>query len=267
MGSARCFVAEDNGRVIGAVGVAIRPILLPDGSEQSVAYVGDLKIDPASRGTLAFLRLAQAALDWARPQVSAAYGVVMDGTRASPGSYTGRVGIPAFIKLGEILVVRFTTFDETPARDFSRWVATDAVGTQCYSTLARSRFTPIGGSPAIRSGIVPQWLVHPDGLACGRLEDTRAAKRLIDSDGNEMVSAHLACAVWKTPRAGVELIEAANWFALEARLSGLFTSVHPPDLIALDAALAPRNRVIAPATLYGVGLQTGSTWNINTSEI
>src|SRR5581483_5067432 len=53
IGPAICFVAQKGKRVVGTLAVAIRPILAPDGSERRVAYVGDLKIEPGSRGGLA----------------------------------------------------------------------------------------------------------------------------------------------------------------------------------------------------------------------
>src|SRR5689334_21167798 len=42
-GDAACFIAENQGRVIGALGTSIRTLWLPDGSERKVAYFGDLK--------------------------------------------------------------------------------------------------------------------------------------------------------------------------------------------------------------------------------
>src|SRR5947209_14573153 len=107
MGPATCFIAQKEDRVIGALGVAIRPLLMPDGNQRAVAYIGDLKVDPDARGTAVFLRLALAAVAWARPQVDAAFGVVMDGTAASPATYSGRAGIPAFLAAGKISVIRF----------------------------------------------------------------------------------------------------------------------------------------------------------------
>ena len=61
MGPATCFVMEQGGRVVGALGVAIRPLQFPDGIRRPAAYIGDLKVDPDVRGSLVFLRLAQAA--------------------------------------------------------------------------------------------------------------------------------------------------------------------------------------------------------------
>ncbi len=267
IGEATCFVAEQGGRVVGALGVAIRPLLMPDGSEQQTAYIGDLKVDPKARGTLLFLRLAQAALAWARPQVTSAYGVVMDGTRASPQSYTGRVGIPSFLQAGQILVVRYACERAAPAGEGKRWLASAAQGESCYRALVGGRYTPWGGTPAVRSEIAPMWLVEPDGTACGRLEDTRRAKRLIDSNGVEMQSAHLACFAARTPRAGAEIIQAARRQCAMKGIPALFVSVAPQDVAALSSALGPIESIIAPATIFAAGLPIGPAWNINSSEI
>ncbi len=186
MGEARCIVAEQQGHISGVVGVAIRSLMLPDGGERKAAYVGDLKVDPAARGAFTLLRLAQAADAWARPQVTAAYGVVMDGTRASPSQYTGRANIPAFLKIGKVVVLRLATAIDAP--DECQIVPASA-GEARYRELSRGRYFATGGDPAERSELDPVWLIHSDGFACGRVEDTRRAKRLIDSDGAEMQSA------------------------------------------------------------------------------
>src|SRR5258707_10371842 len=49
-GTAACFIAENNGHVVGALGTAIRPLWLPDGTELTAAYIGDLKIAAEARG-------------------------------------------------------------------------------------------------------------------------------------------------------------------------------------------------------------------------
>ncbi len=94
-GDGACFVMEHDGQVTGVLGVAIRRLLSPDGREQVVAYIGDLKVDPAARKTLTYLRLAWAAYSWVGARTSAGYGVVMDGTAVTPDAYTGGFGIPA----------------------------------------------------------------------------------------------------------------------------------------------------------------------------
>jgi hypothetical protein len=266
MGRATCFVAERNGGVLGVVAVAIRPLIMPDGSRRQAAYIGDLKVDPSVRGTLVFLKLARAAEAWARPQVVAAYGVVMDGTATTPAGYTGRAGIPSFLQLGKIFVLRIPAKAEG-AEGESRWIASAQRGEECYYELSRGRYAAAGGTPGDRSESVPHWLVHPEGLACGRLEDTRNAKRLIDSDGVEMVSAHLASFAYRTPDAGAGLIHAARSHTAQRGMPALFVAVAEADLATLQEALGPVDQVVAPATVYGVGLRSGPAWNINSSEI
>jgi hypothetical protein len=196
--------------------------------------------------------------------VQAAFGVVMDGTRASPTAYTGRIGVPAFLEIGKIVVLRFATAIESGGR---RLVAPAAQGEACHLAMTRGRFVATGGDPAERSEIAPTWLIHPERLACGRLEDTRRAKCLIDNDGFEMKSAHLACFAWRTPQAASELIQAASRHAAGLGLPALFVAVSERDMLALETALGPVEKVIAPATVYGAGLPGGADWNINSSEI
>jgi hypothetical protein len=252
--------------VLGAVGVAIRPLIMPDGSRRQAAYIGDLKVDPGARGTLVFIRLARAVEAWARPQAVAAYGVVMDGTRVTPAGYTGRAGIPAFLQLSRMFVLRFPTGLGDVANE-DRWIATPQRGEECYCELSRGRYAAAGGAPGDRSESAPLWLVHPDGTACGRLEDTRSAKRLIDGDGVEMQSAHLACFAWRAPQAGAELIHAARREAARRGMPALFVAVAEADLRELEKALGTVEKVVAPATVFGVGLRSGRAWNINSSEI
>jgi hypothetical protein len=266
MGDATCFIAGKNGGVTGALGIAIRPLLIPDGSERSAAYIGDLKVDPGARGTLVLLRLAQAADAWARPQVTVAYGVVMDGTRASPADYSGRAGIQGFLQVGKIFVLRFETTLGS-RQNCDGWSATPAQGAAVYRSLSRGRYAGLGGNPAERSETTPLWLLHPAGSACGRLEDTRRAKRLIDNDGNEMLSAHLACFAYRSPQSGAELIQVARAIAASRGFPSLFTAVAEQDLARLEPFLGDTAKVIAPATVYGAGLQAGAVWNINSSEI
>lgn len=265
IGQGTCFIAQQGDRVVGTLGVAIRPLLLPDGSRRQSAYIGDLKIDPAARGTMVLLRLAQAADAWARPDVSAAYGVVMDGTPASPTTYTGRVGIEAFAQVGKVCVLRIP--GDAGAAGGRSIAASIEAGEECFARLSRGRYAGVGGTAALRSEMDPQWLVHGGGNACGRLEDTRRAKRLIENDGMEMASAHLACFAWKTPVEGADVIRTARRLAGSRGMPAIFVCIPRQDLEAITTALGPIEKIIAPATVYGAGVQNGPAWNINSSEI
>jgi hypothetical protein len=94
MGEARCFAAERNGVVFGTIGAALRPLWLPSGEECSAVYLGDLKITADARQGRALVRLAEVVQQWVGGRSHAAFAVVMDGTRATPTRYTGRLGIP-----------------------------------------------------------------------------------------------------------------------------------------------------------------------------
>src|SRR3954447_18060781 len=74
-GEGSCFIAENQGRVVGTLGTSIRRLLLPNGNECAAAYMGDLKIAAEARGGTVLVRLARAAEKWLRPRVVAAFGV------------------------------------------------------------------------------------------------------------------------------------------------------------------------------------------------
>ena len=112
----------------------------------------------------------------------------------------------------------------------------------------------------------PVWLMNPDGSACGMLEDTRRAKRLISDDGCEMLSAHFSYFAYRDVAAGSRLIGAAIDQALHLGFPAMFVSVAETDATELGAALSQFAVHPAPATVYGTGLEPGF-WNINTAEI
>ena len=124
-----------------------------------------------------------------------------------------------------------------------------------------------GGCPEERSETAPRWLVEPSGAACGRLEDTCKAKRLIANDGVELRSAHLSCFAYRDPLAGVDLIRTALSRAAERGFPALLVAVDASDADELRRSWTESEIVIAPATVYGSGLKPGSQWNINTAEI
>jgi hypothetical protein len=264
-GNAACFIAENQGRVVGALGTAIRILWLPDGSERKVAYFGDLKIANHARGGLVLMRLARAAEAWLRPKVQAGFGVVMTGTSLTPQAYTGRAGIPDFKELGRLTIFRISgRSDDNSCSE--RMLATQDAGLECYRRLSRGRYASPASALAERSEMTPAWLMTPDGSACGLLEDTRKAKRLISNDGSEMLSAHLSCFAYKHIAAGTHLLGVALNRALRSRFPAMFVSVAETDAPPLQAALGQFAVHPAPAIVYGTGLEP-ATWNINTAEI
>jgi hypothetical protein len=198
--------------------------------------------------------------------VAAAFAVVMDGTPTIPTRYTGRLGIPLFSELGKVMVLRLPT-SGIPADAGDGWLTTAERGNVCYLRLSAGRYASPGGNPAERSEMEPVWLMEPGGGACGRLEDTRRAKRLIADDGLEMRSAHLSCFAYQDWSAGVELLRVALRHAVGRGLPALFLAIAPAEVKNFCRPLEGMGVVLAPATIYGAGLEPGPIWNINTAEI
>lgn len=266
IGEAKCFVAEEDDRVVGTLGAALRTLLLPNGNALRVAYLADLKVARSSYRGRVLLRLLNAARQWAAPYVSAAFGIVMDGTPITPQRYTGRLGLPAFEELANLVVLRLIASSD-PAEDIHEFVVTADRLEDCYRRLSGGRYAAIGGDPPERSETEPVWFMLPDGSACGRLEDTRRAKRLVEAAGEEMVSAHLSSFAYRDAEAGAVLLRAALARANREGFPALFVSVLASGAPELLRYLQGINTVSAPATIYGTGLQPGMNWNVNSAEI
>ncbi|HXJ59615.1 MAG TPA: N-acetyltransferase [Verrucomicrobiae bacterium] len=264
-GNGCCFIAEREGQVVGTLGAAIRQLWMPNGTERIVAYVGDLKIAASARSGTVLVRLARAAEAWMRPKVEAGFGVVMGGTTMTPEAYTGRGGIPGFQDLGRVVIFRIS--GSAGVEPESGHFLTDReAGLACYRHLSLGRYACPTVEAERRSQITPVWLMNSDGSACGMLEDTRKAKRLITGEGSELLSAHLSCFACSAIAAGAELIGVALRRAVRSGFPALFVSVAEPDAQELRAALHDFEVLPAPAIVYGTGLAAG-VWNINTSEI
>ena len=264
-GLGRCFIAEHQGRVAGSLGTAVRRLWMPNGTERFAGYVGDLKIAADARGGTVLVRLARAAEAWLRPQVEAGFGVVMGGTTLTPEAYTGRAGIPGFQELGRLVIFRISGRGGMEA-DSKHFLTDQEVGLGCYRRLSLGRYACPTGEAEGRSQITPVWLMNADGSACGMLEDTRKAKRLITGDGCELLSAHLSCFAYSAVWAGAELIGVALRHAVRLGLPALFVSMAEADAQELRASLLNLEILAARANVYGTGLMAGA-WNINTSEI
>ena len=182
----------------------------------------------------------------------AAYSVAMSGSIPT-AALTGRLGIPHFKALGELVVLRFEThteFNRTPHFDVDRHENSH-------------RFQP--ADSAIHSEIPPLSIMVTG--ASGMLGDTRRGKRLYRSDGLEILSAHLTGLAFESFQARLELVAAAVKAARDIGFPGLFLALPATDpgvaaLIA-SASVAP---TIAHATVFGTGLPTGP-WQVETSEI
>jgi hypothetical protein len=258
VGDAACFVAERGGDVVGVLALAVTRLGTPEG-ERAAVYLGDLKVAPTARGGRVLPRLASAAREWVGSRVDCAFAVVLDGTSVTPDAYTGRLGIPVFRAVANVAVLRLPAGGSP---DLENWETPTTMGAECFARLTAGWMATRGGNPAERSETSPVWLVAPDGSACGRLEDTRRAKRLIADDGSEMISAHLSCIGYRDPAALAELLRVASAAAAIRGLPALFAAV-PPELA--DTGIP--GAIVAPATVFAAAIEPGGLWSINTAEI
>lgn len=263
MGEATCFVAERHGEVVGVLAAVIREVVGPDGRSIPTVYLGDLKIAAEARGGRLLPQLAREVVRWVEGRVAAAFAVVMDGTPVTPNRYTGRLGIPPFCELGRVVVLRLPT--EGPGRVAQ--VVSPEQGMACFANLTGGRYVVGSGEPRERSETQPTWLIADQGQSCGRLEDTLRAKRLIADDTGEMRSAHLSYFAYRDVGNAATLLGEARQLAASRRFPALFVAVPSSDAAAIVHATGCAEAVLAPATVYGAGLEPGIPWVVNTAEI
>jgi hypothetical protein len=230
----------------------------------TAAYLGDLKVRTGPGAGRTLVRLAVAVTEWALArEATCAYGVVMDGTARLPMAYTGRLAVRGFQAAGKISLLRVPT----ALAEAGNVRATDVAAVEaCHDELSTQCFTPIGGDPAARSLSLPRGFMGEGNAACGILEDTRRAKRLLLEDGRELIVAHLSKFCYRTAADGVRLIRHA---LTECTAPAMFVAVPEQDAAHFRALLGSAGDVMeAPATIFATGIDTADgKWNIATSEI
>ena len=260
------LVMEDAGKILGGIARVRRRLELrrEEGGlvEASVAhYLCDLKVAAAARGTRVLGRLiGETKREIEASDSRACYCVVMAGTGRLPTDYTGRLGVPRFEKVGEIVILRISPGGPFVKRGQVISLKDFAV---LRGRLARPGYTATGGESAYRSWMSPLPLVTPDGDACGMLEDTRRGKRLWLESGGELVSAHLSGFAYATPEAGAALLAAAV-----VRAQGPFFVALPWREMEVVRPLLDRlNFTEAEAAVYGHDLEMEHDWWVDTAEI
>lgn len=265
IGEARCFVAEREARVTGVIGVARCQLRQPGGQVVEAAYFSDLKVSSPSNGRT-LLRLLQDSVKWARrTPTTPGYSIVMDGTARNPTSYTGRLGIPEYVELSKLMILRIPC--NGFVEQFDLIDSSLAEVRDCYRNLTPDQFATSGGNPATRSLMKATGMILTGGGACCILEDTRRCKLLYRDDGTEMVSAHLSCFGYRSEDDAVSLLKSAAIRCHEMGIPAMFVSL---PLAQSDAVLKllPQDGIVkAPATVFGFGLPPGREWSVNTSEI
>jgi hypothetical protein len=255
MGNARVLLVEQSGEVLGTLAHIERQFEASAHDQRLAHYLCDLKIAPSARGgrVLASLfREARARI--ARSPSHACYSVVMTGTGRLPTDYTGRIGVPDFPKVADVMVLRVSAYAGASPQIAE---STDRVSS------AGIRVS--GGDRSLRSLMPPEKIaVHG---AHGWLEDTRRGKRLWNLNGEELLNAHLSDVHFETAKAARELLVQALDRALAAGFTGVFFALPNTLWQSVKDSFAGFVITEAPAAIYGYDLPQGESWWINTAEI
>jgi len=251
MGRACVLVAESAGEVLGTLARVERQIEL-NGANKLVHYLCDLKVTSTARGSRVLLRLMQET----RCQIEATcsrscYAIVMGGTGRMPTDYTGRVGIPSFQKLGEIVVLRLSA---------GQWQEL-----QSPNLTPRPPIHISSSQHSLRSLMTPVHLRIADASAV--LEDTRRGKCLWLEDGSELLSAHVSCFQYDNPVSGAAMLKAALSKACEAGYPAVFVAVPRAAWRGLHPHLRGVQIQEADATVFGHDFPNDHDWWVNTAEI
>jgi hypothetical protein len=257
MGTATLLVAEQAGAVLGTL-VRVERCIEVHGAEilqRPVHYLADVKVSAEARGG----RVLAALMLEAKRQIEltgsrSCYSVVMSGTACLPSDYTGRVGIPSFEKIADLMILRMT-----PGKP-SQTASTAPIAST--ATRARPDCVIMGRHRELRSQM------NPIPLASGAwLEDTRRGKRLWRSTGAELMSAHLSSFRFEEASEGARIILSALDQAQSLGFPAIFTAVPASRYAALRAALTTVAVQEAPAAIYGHSIDESYDWWVDTAEI
>lgn len=275
-GESECFIAEREGRVLGVLSVAAKAILDPASRRVDALYFGDFKTLPGpERGRVAWSLLRRAA-QWSRPRTTHGLGVAMEGTSRLPDVYTGRMGLPAFELAGRIVLLRILIEGAPSATEPLVAGATCEDVRNLRRELTAGDWLCRAGEPTLRSEMPPLPLVLSNRRACGWLEDTRRAKRLVLDNHEEMVSGHRSEFAFRDPRAGAQLVAHALQACGRLGLPALFLAAPERRAAELVAALHNLHNLSSPdaltirradALLFGHALPADGDWWLSTAEI
>lgn len=264
MGEATVLVAEHGGEVLGTLACIRRTLKIgeSDGGAVTTHYLCDLKVEPRARGGLVLGRLILEARRLIEPDPShACHAIVMDGTGALPTDYTGRIGIPGFRRVADIVILRL-----------SKGAATESSGVGWVQEEGQKRMErPVcrltGGDSGLRSAMSAVRIGEVGNEVWGTLEDTRLGKRLWLDTGEELVSGHVSGFGFRNGHAGAEVLKRALELAEGAGMPGVFVSM-PPSACA--EVIPHLNGVVVQgsgAGIYGHDLPIGHDWWVDTAEI
>ena len=272
MGDSVTVVVENEGKILGVLSAAIRMLHLSNNQSENWLYIGDVKIERSARGRHVLKRLFIATRTWVGDRCTKGYSVVMDGTGVTPRMYTGRLGIPEFRAVQSVKLLAFSTQGFKQHRGDTAIVRTSE-DPRSFAKIMEATKTQ-GPAPrwsnenlSIRSRLNPVWFTTPSTGCIGLLEDTRRAKRLYDSDSDELLYAHLSNVQYESIEDLVPIVVEAGRAAYTCGCTTLLLAVPSSECHILTNALTPTQYDVFSSTVYATENTKGYELPISSSEI
>jgi hypothetical protein len=263
MGSNTSLITQDqNGVITASISVIKRQIVL---ANQSIPgfYLADLKILPQSSHQTLYHLFKKGLKILPELPNSSLYSCVMHGSSRTPDQYSGRLGIPKIIKLGDISIFRIESmpYQQSDSNELISLNPKQLSRLKTFSTQKDCRLDSQGS--ILRSEHAPRTFALNNYSASCLLEDTRKAKRLIDQNQQEIISGHISSLSYQSPAQAVKLIRAT--LNQTQSYPALFFAVPSQDTTAFQKLLPAHS--LSGASIYGCHLPKDLRWFINTSEI
>jgi predicted N-acetyltransferase YhbS len=132
-GRSKVFVAARGRQIIGCVSVALRTAYISEVPE-TIAYIGDLKVDPSFSGSLVAVRLIKALeTDMRLAGIDVGFCVAADGNHRVMPFFEARLGMPRWVPLGRFLVNGLVP---SPFKSYSKHYSIDAAQTADMPAIA-----------------------------------------------------------------------------------------------------------------------------------
>lgn len=268
LGKATCLMAKtDENKILGVFCASLRQLKKKRNAELFPAiYLGDLKIDAQQQKSRLFYKLAKRMNELVNGNTEIALTVVMDGTKNTPPlKYSGRLNFASFLPISNYYILKFKTLDYSLITKRIKHLAEDTAFS-LYEKITNKDYFLLSDN-LLRSKMASIWLGDNEGKACGKLEDTEYAKRLVSSDGQKLHSSHLSYFTFTDPEAGLALLLQAITLSSQLDFLYTFVAVNQTDFELLKPLMNDLIYDVAPATLYGNIHAKNLNLQLNTAEI
>lgn len=269
IGRARAFAATDtSGRIVGvgaAVGMRLR---MPSGRTRRATYLGHLRVLPECRFGPAIAAISARLGATAGLLGPTVFGVVSERSGFHPERVAKGMGAPSLELFGTFTLLYFESgFDDQSlgqVRD-----ATESEARSAYMRFTRDMIASTGGTPQMRSGRAPRWLITADGGACACIEDCDLVRRWIQPDGSHLAVMSLSFFGWESIHSAAAIVRAALAIAHAAGVPQVRMIIDDSVVDGLVDAIgiAPKIRHAWSTRGYSPWGMPTAAWSLHPTEL